>query len=199
MRTDFAELVFTVDDFLSADECRALIERSERIGYEPASVKLRGGPVLRSDIRNNDRIAFADLELAAQLWQRAAPLVPAQLESGVASGLDPGFRAYRYDPGQRFQPHRDGHVARGTDERSLLTCLIYLNDDFSGGATTFYAGQRFTGETSLVASIAPRTGTVLFFRHTWWHAGTPIEAGRKYVLRTDVFYRFAEGLSRRGE
>jgi hypothetical protein len=40
--------------------------------------------------------------------------------------------------------------------------------------------------------VSPVAGTGLFFLHDWWHEGRLLESGRKYVLRTDVFYRFPE-------
>jgi hypothetical protein len=36
--------------------------------------------------------------------------------------------------------------------------------------------------------IAPRAGAALWFQHMLLHAGAPVVAGTKYVLRTDVVY-----------
>ncbi|RWA12568.1 hypothetical protein EKO27_g2516 [Xylaria grammica] len=54
-----------------------------------------------------------------------------------------------YQPGHHFKPHCDALYARpGKDERSFLTCQIYLNDapedmngDSGGGETRFWASQ----------------------------------------------------------
>ena len=56
--------------------------------------------------------------------------------------------------------------------------MIYLNDDFTGGETTFDD-----------VSIQPKTGTALCFIHEQKHEGTPVIEGTKYVIRTDVMYR----------
>jgi hypothetical protein len=145
---------------------------------------------MRPDIRDNDRAAFTDAGLAASLWERCRPFVPQVLEGGVAFGLDEGFRFYRYDPGQRFNAHRDGVVLRPGGLRSRLTCLIYLNGGFTGGETAFYGRSDLDGKRPVVASVTPTEGTALFFLHEWLHEGRPLVSGRKYVLRSDVFYRF---------
>ena len=44
MRTNIAELLFTVTGLLTPDECRWLIDRGEGLGFEPASVAMASGP-----------------------------------------------------------------------------------------------------------------------------------------------------------
>ena len=56
--------------------------------------------------------------------------------------------------------------------------MIYLNDDFEGGETTF---EQFT--------VQPKKGTALIFHHPIKHAGEQIRSGVKYALRTDVMYK----------
>lgn len=191
VKTVIAHDVFTVAGLLTPAECRALIDRGEALGFVPAPVRAAGGPTRRADIRDNDRAAFADPALAAWLWDRCREHVPADFRGGVAVGLDPDFRVYRYDPGQRFNRHKDGVATRGESERTRLTGLVYLNDDFIGGETAFYAADLIDGARPEVAAVTPQTGSALFFRHDWWHEGRAVTAGRKYVLRTDVFFQFA--------
>ncbi len=72
---------------------------------------------------------------------------------------------------------------------SRLSYLIYLNDDFAGGSTTFrdYVGE---GEArrKIENDIMPATGVALLFPHERRHEGVSVSLGRKYVLRSDVFY-----------
>jgi predicted 2-oxoglutarate/Fe(II)-dependent dioxygenase YbiX len=185
-----ADNLFTVAGLLSADECRSLVERGEVIGFDKAAVRTAFGPKMRSDIRDNDRAAFTDPELAASLWERCRPFVPLELEGGEAIGLDDAFRFYRYDPGQQFKRHKDGVVERTPSVRSRLTCLFYLNDGFTGGETVFYSAESIEGVRPEVVRVVPQMGSALFFLHEWWHEGRILEEGRKYVLRSDVFYRF---------
>lgn len=189
-RVEFAEDIFVVRGILTLEECRSLIERAENLGFEPAAVRTRSGPQMRPDIRNNDRIAFSDSNLAGVLWERIHPYVPHQFEGGIAIALDDNFRFYRYDQGQQFNRHRDGVTERSSSVRSRLSCLFYLADGFTGGETVLFSETSNNGVRDELATIVPQSGDALLFRHEIWHEGRSVLDGRKYVLRTDVFYEF---------
>jgi len=184
-----APTLFTLPHFLTADECRALISRGESLGFEAASVSTAAGPQMLTNVRNNDRVTFDDPAYATALWPRILPHLPPADDNAEPTGLNERFRFYRYDPSQRFKGHRDGVVSRSPSEQTRLTFMIYLNDDCQGGETNFYSEDRAAGLRQLVTSVRPATGTALCFAHEWWHEGAPVTAGRKYVLRTDIFYR----------
>ncbi len=190
MRSDLGDNVFTVSGLLMPEECLELIARGESIGFRPASVRTAPGPRPRPDIRDNDRAEFDDPGLAESLWRRCLPFLSQESEGGVAVGLDHHFRLYRYDAGQRFNRHKDGVTERSPYVRSRLTCLFYLNEGFVGGETVFYSDVVIGGLRREEMAVSPRTGAALFFLHERWHEGRAPEAGRKYVLRSDVFYRY---------
>ena len=72
----------------------------------------------------------------------------------------------------------DGYYQRSNGEQSLLTFMLYLNEDFEGGETLFQNG----------VIIRPQTGMILVFRHTLYHEGAAVTRGRKYVLRSDIMF-----------
>ena len=176
-----------VDDVLSADECRALVDRIESLSPKFAPITTRRGFEIRPDVRNNDRVMFDDVDLAARLFERLKPIVPPTMTAPrrwgdvelAPVGLNERFRGYRYGPGQRFAPHFDGAFVRDERERSELTVLFYLNDGFSGGATAFLDWD---------VKVDPRRGQALLFHHPILHEGCLLEVGTKYVLRSDVMY-----------
>lgn len=176
-----APLVWTVDGLLPADECAVMIERFEKAGFMGAPINTVGSFERRPDVRNNERVMFDDPELARALFERVRAEVPAQLfcDPLRLAGVNERFRGYRYDPGQQFRDHYDGRFVRNANETSLVTFMIYLNDGFEGGSTSF---------ADFELDVVPKTGTALFFQHALRHAGTAVTRGRKYVLRTDVMY-----------
>ena len=175
-----APLVFTIADVLSASECRAAIDQIEALGPVDAPITTSAGFVMRPDIRNNQRVVFDDAALAAQLFERVRTAIPSRLCAMPPSGTNERFRCYRYTPGQRFAPHYDGAYRRNTQEISLLTLIVYLNADFTGGRTAFLHYD---------VEAVPRTGTALVFQHPLLHEGCIVKAGVKYAMRTDVMYR----------
>jgi len=177
--------VFVIREFLSPAECAELICRSKELGWEPGTV---GGAVI-DGVRNNDRILFDDQSLAADLFHRAQPALPAMIDGRTIVGFNERWRFYRYGPGQTFKPHRDGVSYRfAAREESRVTFMVYLNDQMTGGETRFYGSmeEAFSGHPYL--STQPEQGTALVFVHDIWHEGAVVESGQKYVLRTDVMY-----------
>lgn len=175
--------IFVIRDFCTSQECDAFIAQSEKAGYDEATITTAAGFVMRKDVRDNDRLIVDDIDLAARLWKRAEPFLPARLRNWQAAGFNERFRFYRYDPGQKFAPHLDGSFRRDNGEESQLTFMIYLNDDFTGGETRFYVRNGM-----LRVEVQPERGMALVFVHRQLHEGAPVIAGRKYVLRTDVMY-----------
>jgi predicted 2-oxoglutarate/Fe(II)-dependent dioxygenase YbiX len=175
------DTIFIVEDFLTRQECLDMIVKSENVGYELAKVNTASGAKVRTDIRNNSRAFYNSEELAQQLWEKLGPLLPAPLASmadRTAFGLNELFRFYRYQRGHQFKGHYDESYVRNEREASALTFMVYLNDNFQGGDTTF-RGLR----------VQPRQGMALVFLHSLYHEGSEVTQGVKYVLRSDVMYR----------
>ena len=184
--------IFVVHDFLSPADCEEFISRSEAAGFSDAPINQLGGPVIRKDIRNNERVIVDDRLLAHRLWQQSSGFVPAVLGQWRACGLNERFRFYRYHPGQLFDWHFDGAYERSPLERSALTFMIYLNEGFEGGDTeiNLRSAGGITDEDPLLR-IQPRRGMLLVFNHRLLHQGAVVSHGVKYVLRSDVMYRWA--------
>lgn len=168
------ETSFVIQSFLSPAHCQQLIDSAEQMGFTEALVNTRSGEIMRKDIRNNERAIWHQPELAQRFWTLLQAYFPTD-RFWLPVGLDARFRFYRYDKSQQFDWHRDGSVSGSNGERSRWTLLIYLNDDFEGGATTIEE-----------VDIRPQTGMALIFQHHRRHKGQPVSSGRKYVLRTDV-------------
>jgi len=173
--------IFTVPNVLSDDECQELIGRIETEGPRTATINTESGTRVKLGVRNNDRVIFDDQELANVLLERVRHRVPAEAHGMSICGANERFRCYRYKPGMRFAPHADGPFHRNEREQSWYTFMVYLNQGFEGGNTTFLVEPE--------VSITPETGTALLFQHALIHEGSVVTAGVKYVLRTDVMYR----------
>lgn len=173
-----SDKIWLIKNFLSSKECDDLIFFSETKGFEEAEVSLSSGSKMMKGVRNNYRLIYEDQQLAQKLWSKLAPFCPTQIDDWKAVGLNERFRFYRYEQGQRFKRHIDGRFRRNDHEESRITFMIYLNDDFLGGATKFDD-----------ISVQPKTGTALCFIHEQKHEGSPILSHAKYVLRSDVMYR----------
>lgn len=184
MRADLLDLtqplLWTVPDVLAPEECRALIARIDAAGPVAAPITTDAGFVMRPDIRNNTRVIIDDVPLAAELFRRVRPHLPERLSGMTLVGANERLRCYRYAPGQRFAVHYDGHFQRSPRERSRLTFMIYLNDDFTGGETDFPMQRR---------CVTPRAGMALLFQHHLLHEGCTVKTGVKYALRSDIMYQ----------
>jgi len=195
---------------LSETECRHLIALSEELGYLPdAAVSLP------RKIRHNDNVVWiTDEKTDGLIWQR----VEALANKGLAMfgdkkplGINARFRFYRYSTGDYFKSHTDGAWPGSrvvddrlitnayTDRYSMMTFLIFLNEDYSGGETRFVVHEedrnsptRQGGRTKLVDVRTP-AGAVLCFPHGMHllhcvHSSQPITEGCKYIIRTDMLF-----------
>lgn len=112
----------------------------------------------------------------------------------VPYGCNPTIRLCRYQKGGHFAPHKDGgHDVDFERNLSLKTLMIYLNDDFEGGATSFYTNKQRTytpGRPDLrTYSFHPKRGDCLLFNSQYVHDGGVLASGTKYIFRSEVMYR----------
>ncbi len=173
-------LHFTVDGVLSLAECGALIDRIEAGGPALAPITTGRGFVVDTETRNNSRVIFDDPDLASLLYERIAAHVPPEVMGMRAVGANERLRCYKYEAGQWFKPHYDGAFHRSKAERSLYTYMVYLNEGFEGGETTFL---------DLRIAVKPSPGRALLFQHHLLHEGSEVRRGIKYAIRSDIMYR----------
>lgn len=212
-RKDFSEPrgTYQLLNVLSQQECQELIQLSEALGYLPdAAVSLP------RSIRHNDNIVWVtDEQTDAIIWQRVQHLASQNLAmfgDKKPLGINARFRFYRYSTGDYFKPHTDGawpgsRVVNGKlvtnaypDRYSQMSFLIFLNDDYSGGATRFVVHEedrssptRRNEDKFRLVDIRTPAGAVLCFPHGMHllhcvHSSEPITRGVKYIIRTDMLF-----------
>lgn len=175
-----SDRAFSVKDFLSRSECSELVALAEANSFVPAAVRTDHGERFMQSVRNNDKTLVEHPQWVGRLWRSLDALPLPDIGGERAVGLPRALRFYRYSPGQRFKMHKDGPW-REDGLVSKLTLLVYLNDDFAGGATDF---RDFV--------VSPEAGMALLFVHDTWHEGRAVIEGHKYVLRSDVLYAGAD-------
>lgn len=190
---------------LSADECRSIIAAGEHVLFIPDAPLREDGDM---SILAHNFYWVTDTAFHDTLWSRISPFLPKSVDGRVARGLNRRFRIYRYVPGAEYRCHIDGawppsgilpddtYVYDSSPaekkQSSLFTFLMYLNDEFEGGETTFFLPAAREG-TLNAYPVRPVMGAVAVFPHgdirgALLHEGTGVRKGAKYIIRTDVEY-----------
>jgi predicted 2-oxoglutarate/Fe(II)-dependent dioxygenase YbiX len=81
-----------------------------------------------------------------------------------------GTHIVRYQTGGFYVSHADAGL--DLNDR-YFTILCYLNDEFTGGHTSF---------PTLGFSVTPRKGKAIMFPSTYVHRAEPVIEGTKYIL-----------------
>lgn len=197
------EIIFTCDkpvvvvmnNFLTADECDALIASAQDKFQDARVVDPESGAFVKHKDRTSINAAFTrgETDLIRTIEARIAELVQWPVENGE------GLQVLWYAIGGEYKNHFDYFDAKHPGERKNLerggqrvgTFLMYLSDVEAGGATRF---PRMNFE------VRPKKGMALYFGDMLasgegdklsLHAGTPVIAGTKYLatkwLREGVF------------
>ena len=160
---------------LTPDECAYLIRTAEPL-FRPSMVYNNAGVEVRDTIRTSDGAGF--------FWLAEDPAIHAvnrRIAKATGSTYEQGepLQVLRYSPGQEYRPHFD--YLEANENPRPWTALIYLNEDYEGGATRFVK----TGH-----EVRGRTGDVIVFCNSDGsgardplaeHAGLPVTSGIKYL------------------
>lgn len=190
---------------LSPAECKAIIAAGESVEFLP-DAPLREGE--DASILAHNFYWVIDTQFHDLLWSRVSPFVPASVNGRLARGINRRFRVYRYVPGAEYRCHIDGawppsgilpddtYVYDSSPpekkQSSLFTFLLYLNDEFEGGETTFFLPAAKEGVLNAYP-VRPVMGGLAVFPHgdakgALLHEGTGVRKGAKYIIRTDIEY-----------
>jgi hypothetical protein len=177
-RHDYSDSAFSLFGFESGANCADYIARSESMTFSEAHIQDGAGGQINKSVRNNDRVIFEDSTLADKVWAKLAHQ-EFNVEAGwKAIGLNNRFSFYRYRQFQQFSWHRDQPYRPSVDVQSKVTFILYLNDEFSGGQTSF---DDF--------NVWPETGMAVCFHHKLRHCGSVVTDGIKYVMRSDIMFK----------
>jgi prolyl 4-hydroxylase len=161
----------------SSAECTFLIDRS-RASLQPSLVvDPQTGQQVPNPVRTSDAIGYPLMAESPAIHALCRRLAVASSGTHVKQG-EP-LQVLRYRPGQEYRPHFD--AINDADNQRTWTFLVYLNEDYEGGETTFLANG---------LTIKGRSGDGLLFRNAdqsgvpdpaAQHAGLPVRSGEKYL------------------
>ncbi|KAB8556590.1 hypothetical protein FH972_025627 [Carpinus fangiana] len=189
-----------IKDVLSPSECKQIIALGEAINFLPDAPFKEGED---ASILAHNFYWVIDQAFHDKLWRRVKEHVPERVEGKKVRGLNRRFRVYRYVPGAEYRCHIDGawppsgiepttdkyiydSSPRDAKQSSLFTFLIYLNDEFEAGETTFFIPSVREG-TMNAYPVRPVMGAVAMFPHgetrgALLHEGTGVRRGANPIL-----------------
>lgn len=166
--------VWTIENFLTYEECQKHI----------IEIQNKEDKICFTDSGKFENDKYVDTELTDKFYNRFT-----ELFEGNTTIIDHNdlIMSAKYLPNNSFNLHTDtGLYFNPIDrEKSSHTLLIYLNDNFEGGETTFYSD-----EFKRLFSIKPKKGMALLFDINLWHTGEILKTGEKYWIGCEFISKF---------
>jgi hypothetical protein len=161
-----------IENLISPSLCNLIIQNSEELGFEKSKV-YKGDTkegVHDDNSRSSSTQWFQDKYYIGELIRNNIP--------EIKNLKFEGWQLVKYTEGEEFKPHLDA-LSRSNDR--LFTVIIYLNDNYEGGTTSFPN----KGEV-----IKPKQGKLTIWKNLIGnkpnqlslHAGDKVTKGTKYVL-----------------
>lgn len=174
----FFEIV-TIDDLFSDKEINMFLEWISNNNGDDIR------PFTTSNFKNGKII---NPEISKLFYKKIRPYLPEKYidrNNDTWSYLDSCKYVYYsiIKENQNFMIHTDTGAEYDLDNNifSKYTCLLYLNDDFTGGTTSFY-----TNELKKTVTIQPKKGRLLIFDIDLFHAGDMVTSGIKNWIGTEL-------------
>lgn len=196
-------ILISISEVFSKKECEKLIDISESMNYEkpllfPKNLEKslknvqrvtdknikKGKNNYENTIRDCLRIIIDSLPFAKVLEKKLKYFIPININNYQFEYVNPRFRFLKYEDSGHFIRHKDENYVSKNNEISLITILIYLNDNYEGANTKFFSNS--CDEIGL--SLKPENGMVCIMEQNIEHEVPKIEKSIKYVIRTELMY-----------
>ena len=168
--------VYTVENFLTPEECRGLIDLIKQ--------DARPSTVVDGDAENPDPY-FRTSRTCFLSPSKSTLVSEVDIRICRMLGINPAFseeiQGQIYGPGEEFKPHTDWfnaksaelNYAQQTENQRTWTFIVYLNDVESGGETAF---------ENIDLEVKPELGKALFWNNLYTSGDPNVDAlhcGRK--------------------
>jgi len=195
--------VFTIENFLTPEECKELIRLSLEQGLTEST--LHSSPLATQNRDNSTRsssnawLSRETSSLTKKIYEKTAELTKIDPElfqkfhesSAQHHSIAESLQVVRYRKGEEYTPHHD-FVSPSINKRHqpsrFATLLIYLNDVDEGGETRFPRAVNNYNADGL--EIMPKVGRAVLFYNTLedgnlddlsQHGGNKVLAGNKWL------------------
>jgi len=177
--------LFTIDNFLSPDKCKILIDLIDQDAVR--SVTATETPGELSQVVEN-RTSYSSIldekrhALITEVNDKMSDIL------NIPKTRTEVLQGQRYEVGQQFKDHFDWFEGKNLKEyvgqqgNRLYTFMVYLNEDLEGGETEFQ---------KINIKFKPKTGMAIIWKNlnsdgtgnrSALHAGRPVTKGKKYIL-----------------
>lgn len=170
--------VFTIDNVFNEEE---LNNFKEYIKINSHNVRT----FTNSDFINGKLI---DPNISSVIYNKIMPYLPQKYidstnKEWFYKGATNAVMFAKVESEKQFGIHTDtGYEYNdSTNSYSKYTLLIYLNDDYDGGTTTFYSNTFHK-----LYNIIPKKGRILCFDIDLFHSGNMVKNGTKYWIGTEL-------------
>ncbi len=170
--------VFTIDDLFTNEEID---------GLAAFVVDAFDKPVRNFTNNDFDNGKLVQPETSGFIYDRLKPFLPDKYDGAEGAwtfeGVINTIMFAKVQKGKQFGIHTDtGYEYNvATNRFSKYTLLLYLNEDFEGGSTTFFS-DRFEE----LFSVIPKKGRVLCFDIDMFHKGDVVSNGEKLWIGTEL-------------
>ena len=173
METQFGTGIYQIRNAVSPSVCSDYVQQGNRVGWSPTNISELNPLFSRSQtsVSIDTQVLFAAIQHTA----------PSRLDDmEIVSLVKQRTACMRYSEGEYFGLHTDTPFVAPDGAFTKLSLVLYLNDDYTGGETTF---------PDLALEVKPEVGKILLFFPTLHHMSKPISRGTKYIVRSEVLYR----------
>ncbi len=210
-----------IDNVLTEGGLKVILENLNRGRWQKANEHgdwLGGGVSFVGQMKPKNnvgswRTSFEDKEMSEVLWESIKHSLPPFLMKTPLSrfdaapnsvwkltGINPLFRAMRYEEGGFLVPHYDSSFNFSENEKTLYTLVLYLEKS-EGGLFRFITDpflktpteeadfsdwSSAPKEKQIKEAIECNPGRIILFNHLNLHDSTVVSLGSKILLRTDV-------------